>query len=126
MRALYHHRTQGRGAEAVHIHSFCNGLKQLGYEVEIAGPPGVKTDPNAPQATDVGKPKTLLGWVARNMPQAGFELMEIGYNRVARPRLVKRCSEFRPAFIYERYALYNLAGANAARAAGIPFVLEMN
>jgi glycosyltransferase involved in cell wall biosynthesis len=126
MRALYHHRTQGRGAEAVHIHSFCSGLEQLGYAVEIAGPPGVQADPNAPQATDVGRPKTFLGWVARNIPQAGFEMLEIGYNFAALPRLKARCRDSKPAFIYERYALFNLAGARAARAAGIPFVLEMN
>jgi len=126
MRVLYHHRTQGRGAEAVHIHSFCDGLHQLGFETTIVGPPGVNTDPNAPQAADVGKPKTALGWIARNIPQAGFELMEIAYNLNARPRLASAISQNKPAFVYERYALYNLAGVLSARKAGIPFVLEMN
>lgn len=123
MRVLYHHRTQGRGVEAVHILGMCRGLRECGYQVEICGPPGVEvTEASTP---GVGG-KSRWGWIARNLPQTLFELLEIGYNLAAVPRLVRRVRELRPDFLYERYALYNAAGVLAARLTGTPLVLEIN
>ena len=125
MRVLYHHRTQGRDVEAIHIHGFCAGMRQLGYDVEIVGPPGVQTNPNA-VAASAGKRRTLWGWVARHAPQLLFEFLEIGYNAVAVARLWRRCRASSPALIYERYALYNAAAVLVGRLARTPVVLEVN
>jgi len=41
LRILYHHRTQGRGAEGLHIASIVRSLRSFGHEVKVLGPPGV-------------------------------------------------------------------------------------
>ncbi len=125
MRALYHHRTQGREVEAVHILGFAGGLEELGYQVEIVGPPGVRVDREHVATPSTGKKTTVLGWIARHAPQAAFELLEIGYNLAAVPRLWKRCGDD-TALLYERYALYNAAGVLVGKLRGIPTVLELN
>jgi glycosyltransferase involved in cell wall biosynthesis len=126
MRAIYHHRTQGRDVEAVHIRGLASGLEALGYVVEVVGPPGVDLDPNSTVAPTTGQSATPLGILARRAPQLLFELLEIGYNLAALPRLLSRCRGEKPALIYERYALYNVAGVLAGRLAGVPVVLEVN
>jgi glycosyltransferase involved in cell wall biosynthesis len=126
MRVLYHHRTQGRGVEAVHIMGVVNGLKALGYEVEIMGPPGVDTNPDVVVAAEKGQTGTIWGKIARSLPQALFECMEIGYNLVAIPRVWKRCRSLKPVFVYERYSTFNLTGAVVCRLTHTPFVLEVN
>jgi glycosyltransferase involved in cell wall biosynthesis len=126
MRALYHHRTQGRDVEAVHIHGVCGGLRQLGFEVEILSPPGVDTDPNSTHSPVTRQEPTLLGRLARSLPQVLFEALEIGYNLVAVPRLWVRCLGSRPVLIYERYSLYNAAAVVVSGLTGIPAVLEVN
>ena len=48
---LYHHRTQGRGAEGVHITSIVKALNELGHNVKVLSPAGVdpmKSAGNAP------------------------------------------------------------------------------
>lgn len=126
MRALYHHRTQGRDVEAVHIRGICAGLGELGWQVEVVAPPGVSTDPDA--GTVARSDQATGGWsrLAARLPQALFESMEIGYNLVAVPRLWLRCRALRPALIYERYALYNAAGVLVGRLTGTPVILEVN
>ena len=99
MRALVHHRTQGRSVEAVHILGMCRGFRELGFEVEIVSPPGVKVSAAAGPAGG----KSRWNWIARNLPQPIFELLEMAYNLQAVPRLVRRCRELRPDFLYDRY-----------------------
>ena len=125
-RAIYHHRTQGRDVEAVHIRGIASGLERLGYPVEIVGPPGVDIDPDSTATPATGKNKTVWGGIARRVPQVLFECLEIGYNFAALPRLLSRCRSDRPAVIYERYALFNAAGVLAGRLTGTPVVLEVN
>ena len=104
----------------------CTGLQDLGYEVVIVGPPGIEVNPNVPVNLAAGKADHRWAWISRHLPQFSFELMEIAYNVVAVPRLVKKCRSVRPRFIYERYALYNAAGVIASRLMGIPIVIEIN
>ncbi|MFN3652669.1 MAG: glycosyltransferase family 4 protein [Armatimonadota bacterium] len=126
MKAIYHHRTQGRDVEAVHIHGICSGLAELGYEVEIVSPPGVTADPNAPVSAASTKKAGPWSALARRAPQLLFELLELGYNAVALPRLLRRCRAERPALLCERYALYNFSGVLAGKLTGTPVVLEVN
>jgi glycosyltransferase involved in cell wall biosynthesis len=52
--------------------------------------------------------------------------MEQAYNAVAYRRLSRAIRDFRPDFLYERYAANTFAGLAAARRHGVPFVLEVN
>lgn len=132
MRILYHHRTQGRGAEGLHIVHIVQALQALGHEVDILSPPGI--DPLA----DIGAPpvdkaavatsglQSLWKWVSRHMPNWLFELAEIAYNVPAARRLEAALKSKPYDLLYERYAFFLLAGAIKARRYRIPFVLEAN
>jgi glycosyltransferase involved in cell wall biosynthesis len=132
LRILYHHRTQGRGAEAVHISSIVHALQDMGHSVTVLSPPGI--DPLDPvKSMPVDKVKVQTGgiqsvWklVSKHLPNFLFEIAEMAYNVPASRRLRKALAQDRYDLVYERYAFYLLAGASAARHAGVPFVLEAN
>lgn len=130
---LYHHRTQGRGAEGLHIASIVEALREMGHRVTVVSPPGV--DPLSPQssipvghgpARAPGGMQRLWSWVSRRLPNWLFELAEIAYNVPAWFRLRRALNAQRFDLVYERYAFYLLAGAFLCRRRGIPFVLEAN
>jgi glycosyltransferase involved in cell wall biosynthesis len=129
MHVVYHHRTRGIGVEAVHIRGIAGGLAELGHTVTVVGPPGVSLDdPSTGLLTVPERRWQARVWeqVSRGCPGALFELLEVGYNLPAFLRLRRICRRERPAAIYERYAFFNAAGLLAARACGIPFLLEVN
>jgi glycosyltransferase involved in cell wall biosynthesis len=132
LRILYHHRTQGRGAEGNHIVSIVTAMRAAGHEVDVLSPPGI--DPFDVRATipvDDAKAK-VRGWssvwraISLYLPGAMFELAEIFYNVPAYFRL-RRALRARPYdVLFERYALYLAAGSRAARRARCLFALEIN
>lgn len=132
MKILYHHRTQGRGAEGVHIVSIVKALQGLGHEVTVLSPAGVNPMEHAGNApVDKSKVKTsgmsrFWKFVSNNIPGLLFEFLEIAYNLPAGRRLEKELKNNDYDLIYERYAFYLIAGALKARKYGIPFVLEAN
>lgn len=129
---LYHHRTQGRGAEGLHIASIVNALREMGHSVTVLSPPGV--DPMAPPSTipvghgaaHEGGVQRLWRFVSRSLPNWMFELSEIAYNLPAWMRLRRALAAQRYDLVYERYAFYLLAGALLCARRRIPFVLEAN
>ena len=129
---LYHHRTQGRGAEGVHITSIVHALQAMGHRVTVISPPGV--DPmNPAHSTPVDKAQVKTGgiqsiwkWVSRHLPNALFEVAELAYNVPAWWRLRRIIASQKFDLIYERYAFYLIAGAMLAHRHAIPFVLEAN
>lgn len=129
---LYHHRTQGRGAEGVHIVSIVQALQAMGHAVTVLSPPGVDPlDPRHSAPVDKSKVRTggiqtLWKWISRHLPNFLFELAEIGYNLPAYLRLRRAMKQQKFDLIYERYAFFLVAGAALARRRGIPFVLEAN
>lgn len=132
MKILYHHRTQGRGAEGTHIVSIVRGFRELGHEVTIISPPGV--DP----LKEVGAPpvdKTQVKtkgmqrvWklVSKYLPNPLFELAEMAYNIPAYRRLKAELKANHYDMIFERYAFFLLAGAWASRKFYIPLAVEAN
>lgn len=132
LRILYHHRTQGRGAEGLHVASIVRALQSQGHEVTVVSPPGIDPlDPASSAPVDKAAVRTqglqsLWKMVSRHLPNALFELAEIGYNVPAGLRLRRELKRRRYDLVYERYAFYLLAGAFLARRYGIPFVLEAN
>jgi glycosyltransferase involved in cell wall biosynthesis len=132
MRILYHHRTQGRGAEGNHIVSIVTALRALGHEVDVLSPAGVDpfdaaaTIPLDKAAARASGWSALWGWLSRHAPGWLFEIAEIAYNVPAWLRLRRQLRTGKYQLVYERYAFYLLAGALAARRAGCQFLLEAN
>jgi glycosyltransferase involved in cell wall biosynthesis len=133
---LYHFRVRGTGAEAVHIAGIARGFRACGHNVSFMSPTGVDptrpastASPAAPAAAAAAAPrplKRLLHLLADRAPQPVFEAMELGYNAVAVPRLLRAGRERQADLLYERYAFFNLAGTVASRRLGIPLVVEVN
>ena len=125
MRILYHHRTQGRQVEGVHIRGIVGALRKLGHEVRVLSFPGA--DPEAePTGTGSGNKPGRVGSVLARAPGVLFELLEMGYNAITLFRVGRALRRERPDFIYERYALFLWATVWLARRRGIPVILEIN
>jgi len=126
------HRTQGHGVEGVHIWGIANGLRRLGHEVAVLSPHGVETEaPSARAATPQAKPRAttgrrLIAWLSERMPEFAFELAEIAYNLLAWRALVRLAAQRGTDLVYERYAIFAVAGALFARRRGVPLLLEVN
>ena len=129
---LYHHRTQGRGAEGTHIISIIRGFEALGHTVTLVSPPGI--DP----LKEVGAPpvdktnvrtsglQSFWKFVSKHMPNPVFELAEIAYNLQARRLLEQAVKQDHFDMIFERYAFFLIAGRNLSRKYGIPLMVEAN
>lgn len=132
LRILYHHRTQGRGAEGVHIASIVQALRSMGHKVTVLGPPGVDALATAGAApVDKSAVRTrgansLWKMISRHAPGWMFEFAEIAYNVLAWWRLRQAWRHAEYDLVYERYAFYLVAGARFAARRGVPFVLEAN
>jgi glycosyltransferase involved in cell wall biosynthesis len=119
MRVLYHHRTLGDGAEGIHVSSVVEAMRGLGHEVRVMSVIGTRTN--------VTNTRTrLLGPLVKALPRFVYELMELAYSLLGYWALTRHVAAWRPDFIYERYALFNLAGVLAARRTGLRLVLEVN
>jgi glycosyltransferase involved in cell wall biosynthesis len=119
MRILYHHRTQGEEPESIHIAAIVKSLRKLGHHVDIVGPARIHSGGGSSRAS-------FAGSVKRRMPRMLVELAQVAYNVISVARLVRMLARNRYDFIYERHALYNMAGLAAARAFAVPLILEVN
>ncbi|HEV7517987.1 MAG TPA: glycosyltransferase [Thermoanaerobaculia bacterium] len=127
MKVLYHHRTRAGDAQGIHIAEIQRAFRQRGHEVvEVAL---VEAGAEARADSDGGSARGLSGLadrLARRLPRAAHEGMELAYNLVAYRRLAAAIRRERPDFVYERYAANTFAGLLAARRHGLPLVLEVN
>lgn len=125
MRILYHFRTRGTGAEAVHISGMASAFEELGHTVQFSSPSGVdprkKTSPFSTR--DASGTMSRLSHV---LPRCIFELLEMGYNALAWVRLRGLLGESRFDLIYERHAFFLFVTAFIANARRIPLVVEVN
>lgn len=127
MRILYHHRTQGRQVEGVHIRGIVGGLRGLGHEVEILSFPGADPEREpAPAAAAAAPRQRGIAALASRAPGILFEFLELAYNLVTWRRVGARMAARRPQLVYERYALFLCATVWLCRRRGIPVVLEIN
>lgn len=126
MRLVLDHRTQGQGVEGVHLLGMARGFERAGAEVAIVSPPGVEV--GRPGATPRRRSGLRGLWwtLAEHVPETLFELMEIVYNVPAFFAIRRALTGPRADALYERYAFFHVAGALAARAAGVPLILEVN
>ncbi len=119
MKILIHHRTQGKGVEAVHVQGVARGMEACGHEVRIVSPPGVRLSVHE-------RKNGVVGSIAGNVSQPVFECLELAHNLSALFMLAKAKKEFGCDLIYERYAFLGLASALASRAWKVPLALEVN
>ena len=125
-RVLYHHRTQGKAVEGVHIRGITDALRAEGVTVDIISLPGADpySSPKAMSPTQQARP--WMKWVTK-LPEPFFELAELAYNLVAGWRIRKYLDAHRDVeLIYERYSLFMFITVMIARARGIPIILEIN
>jgi glycosyltransferase involved in cell wall biosynthesis len=116
---LYHHRTQGEEPESVHIANIVASLRRCGHEVDVVGPVAI----GAPRQQS--KPSSMAR-IKGAMPRVLVELAQLAYNVRSLWQLIGQLRRRRYDFIYERYALYNVAGLMAARMFGLALILEVN
>jgi glycosyltransferase involved in cell wall biosynthesis len=119
VKILYHHRVGSRDGQAVHIDELIHAFRSLGHEVVVVAPPGFERSP-------LGHESRLIAWIKRRLPQAFYELIELGYNVPAYLRLRRALWRCRPDLIYERYGLFLIAGTLLGRRSGVPVFLEVN
>ena len=94
-------------------------LEKLGHSVVLVGPARTTR-------LEFGGDAGAVALLKRLLPRALYEMLEIGYNFVALPRLWLAIRRHRPDAIYERYNLFLLAGALLCRLHGVPLLLEVN
>jgi len=126
---LYHHRTQGTGAEGVHIVNIIKGFRKSGHRVYVISPPGVdaeKTAGDSPYKKKSGFVRKFFDFLSRHLPQFLFEILEITYNLKAGGRLNKILKNNQIHFIYERYAFFLFAGVRLAKKFNVPIIVEVN
>ncbi|OLN29419.1 Glycosyltransferase [Desulfovibrio sp. DV] len=116
---VYHHRTQGVDAQGIHVTEMCRAFETLGYQV-------VKVSIHANERPGSVQRTGLLSRIIARMPRSVYELLEIGYNFWGCARLWRAVHRHRPAFIYERYALFNVCGVVVSFLTRTPLVLEIN
>ena len=127
MNILYHFRTQGTGAEGVHISGIATAFERLGHRVVFSSPTGI--DPRTTAGTNPFAEKERRSFLARlaaRAPALVFELLEIAYNFAAYARNRTLLARENCALIYERHAFFLCATAFLAQRRGIPLVVEVN
>jgi glycosyltransferase involved in cell wall biosynthesis len=124
MRILYHHRTGATDAQRVHILSIVHALRAQGHAVELASLVDAEAAPVRP---DAARPSALKQWVSRvrAIPLV-YDLAQLAYNLYAIPWLIRRARAMGAQAIYERHAMFNLAGVAAARWLKVPVIVEVN
>jgi len=125
-RVLYHHRTQGKAVEGVHIRGVTDALRAEGVQVDIMSLPGA--DPySSPAAMSPTTQATRLMKIVSKLPEPLFELSELAYNAIAGWRISKYLWANRDVgLIYERYSLYMFVTILIAKSRRIPIVFEVN
>ena len=129
MKILYHHRTQGHGAEGVHITGIVTALRRSGHEVTLLNPPGVDPESTAGSylyGQRAGLVSRLWRWISKWLPQILFELLELSYNVSHASRLRAALRAERYDLIFERYAFFLSTTARMAARRGIALMLEVN
>ena len=119
MTILYHFRTRGAGAEAVHIAGIVNAFEKMGHHVILSSPTGVDPRQTA-GASPFAKSRT------RPLPRVLFELLELLYNLPAFAQNLRLARRHDCNLIYERHAFFLFSTALVAAIHRCPLVVEVN
>lgn len=133
LRILYHHRTQGRGGEGVHIREVVMALRELGCIVQMQEAPGVDAlnaeevqDKKNTDIADRALVSRVFKYLSLRAPQFLFEIAELSYNLWALFPLTGKLKNGSVDVFYERYAFFSYIGTSLARRYNVPSVLEVN
>ncbi len=129
MPILYHFRTRGTGAEAVHISGIVRAFEKMGHPVILSSPTGV--DPRltagaSPFAEAAVGSISSLARLTRHLPRGLFELFEFLYNFPAFFRNFHLARHHQCCLIYERHAFFLFSTALVASILRLPLVVEVN
>lgn len=125
-RVLYHHRTQGKAVEGVHIRGITDALRVEDVVVDVMSIPGADPYSSDPKMSPT-KQKTPLMKLVSRFPEPLFELAELGYNLVVLWRVMWYVMGNRNlSLIYERYSLFTFMTTLIAKFMRVPIILEIN
>jgi glycosyltransferase involved in cell wall biosynthesis len=125
-RVLYHHRTQGKAVEGVHIRGITDALRAKGTAVDVLSLPGADpySSPKKMSPTQQARWWMKIVW---KLPEPLFELAELAYNFVAGWRVARYLWQHPDtSLVYERYSLFMAMPTLVARWFKVPIVLEIN
>lgn len=120
MKIIYHHRTEGDGAEGIHIREMIGALQAIGEDVRLVS----ITDRGESRGSGSNGRNPIV--LKNRIPSALYEVGEVGYNAAGIATLLFECAKNRTDFIYERYSLYNLSAGVVGKLLNIPVFLEVN
>ena len=126
MNILFHFRTQGTGAEGVHIAGMANAFRRLGHRVVFSSPSGIDPTQTAGENPFRQYRRGLLARLAAHAPGVFFELLELAYNVFAGFRLGALLGREKFDLIYERHAFFLCITAFLAQRRGLPLIVEVN
>jgi glycosyltransferase involved in cell wall biosynthesis len=128
MTILYHFRTRGTGAEAVHISGIVRAFEKLGHRVILSSPTGI--DPRKSAGASPFRAASSSGGgtgrLKRFLPRGLFELAEMVYNLPAFLRNLRLAGRQHCGLIYERHAFFLFSTALVAKLRRLPLVVEVN
>ncbi len=124
MQILYHHRTGATDAQRVHILEIVRALRAQGHSVEFASLVDPETASPVGDDNATSKLRQLLGKLKRN--KYIYDLAQVAYNFYAVPKMIRQARRHKAEAIYERHALFNVAGVIAARWLKLPIIVEVN
>jgi glycosyltransferase involved in cell wall biosynthesis len=126
---LYHFRTRGTGAEAVHISGIVRAFEKMGCRVVLSSPTGIdprQTAGSSPFAEPPSASGSRLTRLTRLLPRGLFELLELLYNVPAFWRNLRLVRRNDCRLIYERHAFFLFSTALVAALRHCPLVVEVN
>ncbi|MGB3967268.1 MAG: glycosyltransferase [Planctomycetota bacterium] len=124
LRFLYHHRIRADDGQAVHVRELIAALRAAGHQVDECALVRKAAGALAPDGSGAARPRSF--WQRLSLPRPAVEVLEVLYNRRGRALLAAAAVAHRPDVLYERHALHCRAGLDAAKALGVPLLLEVN
>ena len=141
----------GHKGASVHVREMVTAFAECGHDVRVLAPtldePGasgvqrerfharLEREPGHVEIVEVAPESRHAAWLDELRQVEALlgrptrlrqELRNLLYNQPLRARLERALVAEPVDFIYERYALFGVAGLDAARAHGVPHVLEVN
>ncbi|NOT30889.1 MAG: glycosyltransferase family 4 protein, partial [Planctomycetes bacterium] len=126
---------RGTKGASVHVRKMVGALAQRGHELVLLTPDSGEGPAEAPACRVVSLPfepgpAALYEQLKREAicrdNRLSKDLRNVFYSLAMQAQALPLLSEFRPDFLYERYALFGTAGVQLARALGVPLLLEVN
>lgn len=126
---------RGTKGASVHVRKMVGALAKRGHELVLLTPDSGEGPAEAPACPVVSLPfepgpAKLYDELKREEicrdRRLSKDLRNVFYSLSMEAQALPRLNEFRPDFVYERYALFGTAGVQLARRLGVPLLLEVN